>query len=334
MSDAKKELTPEEKLLELIQRDKRQDVAAPAKSEPVVPVKNEPVAPAAPVAPRKPVVSEEPVTLQTAAPVAPGSAPANPPRPLPEAQPAEKKLKLSERSDKPVASAASVTPTVPDVKAPAAQKEAKPTVQPEPKVPPVQDVASEVTVEGVAAAFASTKPQETPGSAARPRVLVRRATGGLALVNRMLALVVLVLLVMVVYSVASIRSDVDGELQKVLSAGSLRWEPLTGHNAALPPLEQYLARVSGRDIFMPLGVAATTNVVTVTVGKVGDLKLVGISADEAVPDESLAIIRNKVEAKTYFVKIGQTVGDTGLTLARVLTDRVVLKSQKQEVELK
>jgi type II secretory pathway component PulC len=64
------------------------------------------------------------------------------------------------------------------------------------------------------------------------------------------------------------------------------------------------------------------------------LKLVGISMDTAVPEESLAIIRNKVDSKTYFVKVGESVGDTGIILARVLADRVILKSQKQELELK
>ena len=48
----------------------------------------------------------------------------------------------------------------------------------------------------------------------------------------------------------------------------------------------------------------------------------------------MAIIRGKADSKTYFVKLGQTVGDTDYVLDRVLPDRIILKQRKQEYELK
>ncbi len=317
-------MTPEEKLLALIQRDKRQETIPSSAVEPsrepekvtiAPPVVPQQAAASVPVVPPVPaVVSPVPVAAPTVSPAAPAVLESVPPAPKVE-PPAEKKIKLSARSEKPIAKVTEkpIVPVAEKEPAPAVA-ETKPAAIPQevPVVNPVAAMASPVRV-----------------------LTVRRGVGGLALVNRVLALVVLVLLVLVVYSVASIRTDVAKDVStQVASAGTLPLAPLVVTSEAVPALDYYLDKVSGRNLFMPFGSPATTSVVSVVVGKAGDLKLVGVSVDESAPEESLAIIRNKADSKTHFVKVGQNVGDTGLTLARVLADRVILKSHKQEVELK
>ncbi len=304
MSHDKQELTPEEKLLALIQRDRREEAAPPvAVATPAPPVR--PPAPA-PVA------------------VAPVVAELAPPAPKVEPLP-EKKIKLSARAEQsPVGGTErSVTPS-PEKVTPVRAVEVKPT-------------PAAVQAESTPASAVETAPITMPTGVAlpRPRVMtVRHGVGGLVLANRVMALVVLVLLVLVVYSVTSIQADVAKEVSgQVTSAGSSHLAPLAMAGEAVPALDYFLDKVSKRNLFVPIGGPAPTNAPPV-VGKAGDLKLVGVSIDDALPEESLAIIRNKVDSKTYFVKTGESVGDTGLTLTRVLADRVILKSHKQEVELK
>ncbi len=327
MSNAKQEPTPEEKLLALIQSDKRQEPTPPSAEKPVVPVVAAAVPREAPVPPAPPP-SAPPAPV--AVPVVPEAAP-----PIPKAEPPpEKKLKLSARAEqsaidaeKKLAAPASKGPAPAD----AGSKSTPPAV-----TKPEAAIASVAAPSEKPAPLPKEEPAVAAISAA-PRIMtVRRGVGGLALVNRILALVVLVLLVLVVYSVASIRADVAKNLStQVSSAGSLPWTPVMMTSETVPALDYYLDKVSRRNLFTRVGGGSvTTNVVSVVEGAAGDLKLVGISMDDSDPGESLAIIRNKVDSKTHFVKVGQTVGDTGLTLARVLADRVILKSHKQEVELK
>ena len=308
MSNAKQELTPEEKLLALIQRDKSQE------TPPVVAVA--PVSPSpAPVAVASPAA---PAVVESPSPVVPKAEPAS-----------EKKLKLSAQVEKP------------QVKAPEKAEPVAPSKIAEEKTMPAaaaKAVASSGPDKQVEPAPVPSPPKETPVvvTQAQPIVMtVRRGVIGLPLINRVLALVVLVLLVCVVYSVASIRADVAKEVSaQVANAGSLTLAPPMMTSESAPALDFFLDKVK-RNLFLPIGSPVSTNGVgPVVVGKAGDLKLVGISMDDAAPEESLAIIRNKVDSKTYFVKAGEGVGDTGLTLARVLPDRVILKSHKQEVELK
>ena len=318
MSNAKQELTPEEKLLALIQRDKAQDAAPVVSVAAPVPPPAPPAAPVAAVA-----VPVPPPAVVVAPPVAPKA------EPLP-----EKKLKLSAQAEKP------------QVKLP--EKGKDPVVEP---APPVKGAESKSMPAAAAKAVAALGATEKPTPVSSPKeatpvvapptpspfmVTGHHGPGGLSLVNRVLALVVLVLLVFVVYSVASIRADVAMDVRaQVASAGSLTLAPVAMVSESVPDLDFFLGKVS-RNIFLPIGSPVSTNSVgpVVVMEKAGDLKLVGISMDAAVPEESLAIIKNKADSKTYFVKAGESIGDTGLILARVLADRVVLKSQKQEFELK
>lgn len=284
-------MTPEEKLLALIQQDKKQpDKAAPAATPPAEPVAAVPVA-----APK---------------PVAAGAA-REAPKPA-EAQPVpEKKLKLA-TAPAPVPSPAAAAPV------PAPQ--AAPAVPPAP--PPTEPV--------------SAPPPAPPPAPVKTVRVSPRAGGlqGLVLTNRVLAAVVLVLLAGVVYSIASIRSDV---LQRVSGlkegAGVQPAGVAVVSQESPPPVEVFLDRVAVRDVFQS-SAEATTSTVTAAQGQVADLKLVGVSIDSASESESMAIIRNKADSKTYFVKTGEAVGETGYTLGRVLVDRAILKIRKQEIELR
>jgi type II secretory pathway component PulC len=130
---------------------------------------------------------------------------------------------------------------------------------------------------------------------------------------------------------------VAAEIQKQIQvAGEMPMGSSVAANEAVPTLDSLIDKVGGRNIFGVLtkgGGGGDTNIPPDKVEKSSDLKLMGISLDSAEPGESIAIIKNKPDSKTYFVKIGQAVGDTGYTLQRVLPDRVVLKGRKQELEL-
>jgi hypothetical protein len=169
----------------------------------------------------------------------------------------------------------------------------------------------------------------------RKPILRPSRSSGLVLFNKVLAGVVLVLLVVVVYSVASIRTDVAAGW-KQLEAGV---EAPTAMPSAvlaevLPPVESFIEKVTVRNVFLPKGTVSTAATPAALTGKVADLKLMGVSIDNSASDQSMAIIRNKAESKTYFVDRGQTVGDTGYTLEKVLPDHVVLKMGRQEIILK
>lgn len=312
MSAIKQDLTPEEKLLALIQQQKPQErapatVAAMAESEAS--------ANGGGTAARRADAPES----QTV--TAPASSRLDP-------QP-EKKLRLAAEPATLVAQP--LKPSSPD------QSTAAPVaIEPAPSSSIVADAhlgdkPADRMEPKRAAAIPGPAGQATPVRI--PSAMTR--LGGVALTNRILLLVVLVLLVAVVYSVASIRSDVTDEIgRQIASAGTLPLPPLTVTRQTPPPLDLFLAKAAERDIFRPVRSSAATNGPVKVVGQVADLKLVGISLDAAAPEESEAIIRTKTDSKTHFVKLGQGVGDTGLTLVRVLPDRVILRANKQEYELK
>jgi hypothetical protein len=154
------------------------------------------------------------------------------------------------------------------------------------------------------------------------------------ILNRSLALVVLVLLVVVVYSVASIQSDIDKAMSRqVNQAGTLPVQAVGLEMVTPMPLEECLRKVSGRDIFRLADVAgagAASNAAPAA----AEFKLVGVSVDGRDPKASMAIVRSKTPPQTFFVKVGDAVGNTGFTLDRVLADRAILKKQKQEIEVR
>lgn len=307
-------MTPEEKLLALIQQEKAP--ATPAAEQPKVirPVEPEPMASTVKVAAAEKAPSlEAGVSRKNASlPVAKPELPADQREvkggePLPAK--AEKKLKLSTAAPVPAEPASVRAPLPSEAAAPAVGKETVPEVS-------VSQVAVPVKGYGLP-------------------IFRSGQLSGLVLFNRVLAGVVLVLLVVVVYSVASIRADVDSEGSRLESgAGTLPIVTATIFKESLPSVDALLEKMAVRNVFQPKEAAAATATGAALQGKVADLKLLGVSLDSAADAESMAIIRNKAESRTYFVKKGQLVGDTGYTLERVLSDHAVLKKGKQEIELK
>ncbi len=357
---SEKELTPEERLLALIQQDTRQGAAAPgsastpAQTTPKVIPPTEPstVAPAPSPAP-VPAVVTAPVAQsreeRAPIPVAPPPVAAAPAErgAVPTAVPEGAALKKANAGE--ARGAPAVVAVAPGAKkeeaadadrklklaaTPAAAAAPAPAAAPArsaPLAPPTAAVAS-------GPAVAAAAPPAAPPSPAPRRSKPVRAPGipsvGWPLANRVLALVVLVLLVLVVYSIASIQSGIEADLvRQVNEAGELAAVPVGDAPLKAPELDGILQKVQVRDIFQPLEVTGTT---TNSPGgeKKTDFKLVGVSIDTKTPEATMAILRNKTSSQTFFVKVGEALGDTGYTLGRVLADHVILKKQKQEIEVR
>lgn len=317
-------MTPEEKLLALIQQEKRQGTAAvPAvvqnqevrSQESESRIQNpetkvpEPVS-VTPV-PAKPVVAPAPAAV--AVPVKPVPVVAAAPVPVP---PVEKKLKVA-------------PPAAP------AELVAGPRVDKLPSESP--KVAPSSAIEPSAAAQVGQLNNQATDNNAVSGVVVSGGMSGMTLLNRVLAVVVLALLVLVVYSVASSRSVVGEAIARQVSgAGSLSVHPQVVLEDQVPKLELYLEKINARDILAEYVVKKPGDPVgqPEVEGAPKDLKLVAVSVDSASDGDSMAIIKSKADSKTYFVKQGQTVGGTDYVLDKVLADRVVLKLRKKQYELK
>lgn len=154
--------------------------------------------------------------------------------------------------------------------------------------------------------------------------------------NRVLAVVVLVLAAVVFYSVGSTRRGIAEDLERQVNGAGSMSEPPVIVSEDRVGLQTYLDKVSSRNIFVPKLAAKVGQDAgpALPVGVMKDLKLVAVSVDSSSIADSMAIIKNKADSKTYFVKLGQTVGGTDYVLDRVLPDRVILKQRKQEFELK
>ena len=221
----------------------------------------------------------------------------------------------------------------------------KPSVVPVPVVVPTPVIVEKpavVPAPAIASAKAAALPI-TPQREGIPPVentfaFVQKGAGSrLTFLNRVLAAVVLALLAIVVYSIASIRPGIGKALDRQISgAGSLSLAPQVVIEEKVPRLEMYLEKISVRDILAEFVVPKPGEVVAKPeiAGAPKDLKLVAVSVDSASAEDSMAIIKSKADSKTYFVKAGQTVGDTEYVLEKVLADRVVLKLKKQQYELK
>ena len=153
--------------------------------------------------------------------------------------------------------------------------------------------------------------------------------------NRALGLVVIMLIALVAFRIGSIRAGISEAIEKQVSgAGNRPIQSLVVSEEAVPALDAYLDKVSSFNIFMPkVAVREGAGKVEPT-GAPKDLKLVAVSMDSTSVEESMAIIKNTGDSKTYFVKSGQTIGSTEYVLDKVFSDHVVIKLRKQEFELK
>ena len=145
----------------------------------------------------------------------------------------------------------------------------------------------------------------------------------------------ILLIALVALRIGAIRPGIAEALEKQVSgAGNRPLKPLVISEETVPALDAYLDKVSVRNLFIPKVAAKEGGATPEPVGSPKDLKLVAISIDSSVVSESIAIIKNKGDSKTYFVKSGQTIGSTEYVLDKVFSDHVIIKLRKQEFELK
>jgi hypothetical protein len=321
-------MTPEEKLLALIQQDKRQA------AEPV------PVAQKAEDGRLKPeAVIQKPEaggllknSTTDMTPVAEGASTSELPQPV-------KKLKLAGAEEKsevsiqkaevpsgqlkntnPIQDGSAGTPRPTEIQE-ISQGGAKPPAEPEvfQQSPSVPEAGSEVYgLKSKASLFSvSLSP--------------------LAILNRAMTVLVIGLIAVVFYGIMSIRPGIAQDLNRQIEgAGSLAVVTQAIVEEEIPALELYLEKVGARSLFTSKLIPAKgeSAVAAEKAGAPKDLSLVAVSLDSSSPEDSMAIIKNKTDSKTYFVKLGQTVGGTDFVLERVLADRIVLKQKKLEFELK
>lgn len=298
-------VTPQEKLLELIEQDKRK----PEPALPVVPVVlavPPPVIPPAPV-PVKPPAKEPPVLVKTV--------------PVEVTPPVEiKKAPLV------VAAAAPVKPS-PVTVTPKAEAPVIPMPAASPAIPP--PLATQQP--------GNARPVQAAPPVAQPLMFPSIRVSGVTVTNRVLAGVVLALIVLVFYSVSGTQHSINDEIKRQLSgAGEMSVPPRAVSGESVPAMDVFVDKASTRNFFAAKVTEKGKDgaVTPVTVGLSKDFKLVAVSMDATTASDSMAIIKNKADSKTYFVKIGESVGDTGFVLSKVLADRIVLKQRKQEFELK
>ena len=341
-------MTPEEKLLALIQQDKRQTASVTPQEKLLELIEQDKRKPVSTVA-VPPVVVAEPVVTPTPAPVKPVAAPI-PVKQVPVSAPAPIKQPA-------VVAAVPVAPTPPEpikktplvVVAPPSDPVKPQPVVTAPPAKPVPVVAAPKTEVAVTAPLPvvpspaiaqppgnSTPPQSVP-AVPQPLLFPTIRVSGVTITNRVLAVMVMLLIVLVFYSVAGTQRGINDDIQRQISgAGEMSVTPLAIVDEPIPAVDFFVDKVSTRNFFVPKVTEKMKDGtdVPVTAGLTKDLKLVAVSMDAKTASESMAIIKSKVDSKTYFVKIGESVGDTGFVLTKVLTDRIVLKQRKQEFELK
>lgn len=357
-------MTPEEKLLALIQQDKRPAVSAtpqekllalieqdkrnPAPAVPVPPVVvAAPATAAPPPAPVQPIPVAAPIPAKTAPTPVPVSVTPQPvvvaPIPVKSAPVAAAAPVLAKPAPVVVAPPVELPKTPLVVLPPASAQspvvaEAKPAPAPLPTPQPVK--AADIPAVETASLPATQQPNNTatassplPQSLQFPSIRI----SGVTVTNRVLAAMVMLLIVAVFYSVAGTQRSIDADIQRQMSgAGEMAVIPLAIADETVPSVEVLLEKVGSRNFFSPKpsekGKSGTD--IPEATGAVKDLKLVAVSLDATTDSESMAIIKTKADSKTHFVKLGESVGDTGFVLTKVLADRIVLRQRKQEFELK
>lgn len=316
-------VTPQEKLLALIEDDKRKGPEpAPLPAKEVTPEKSQPapVAVTPAVQPVKEPAKEKSAPIEITPP-APGKKPALVVAPVTQPQ---------KRAEEP-------TPNVPKD---GSRKNPEP-VTPAPVsagIVAAQDPKKTEEEPSLDLTAKSRAPEGAGASLPKPIIFPTIRVSGVTITNRVLGVLVVLLIVAVFYSVAGTERSINAEIQKQLKgAGEMSVAQVAVSEEPLPSVEDLVTKVSKRNYFAPVTFekgSAGVGAPVVVAGALKDLKLVAVSMDAATPSESMGIVKNKADSKTYFVKVGESVGDTGYVLVKVLTDRLVLKQGKQEVELK
>ena len=262
-----------------------------------------------------------------------------------ETTPEEKLLAVIQQSKEPQAASAEEPPAAPAAPAPARPAAADPAPADAKKLklasagdsPSMAEAqaATATAADGTRGAGETAEAAPPAGSKSVPSA---RGSGPMTVtfVHRFLGLVVvLVLLLFVLYSIASVKPDVArAAAAQAAEIGSAPAAAPLVNRGPYPPVTNFIDRVAGRNIFLPGGVSPVgTNAPPKAGGELG-LKLVGVSIDSVSAQDSMAIIKSKTGSQTYFVKQGQTVGETGATLDRIFPDHVIVKYQRQELELR
>ena len=295
---SEEKLSPEEKLLKIIQdSDGRTKAATPAKPAASA------TAPAAPApAAHAPAAAKPMSAVEAAAPT-----------PAPEKEPpAAPKLK--------VAATAGVKPVV----AGAAPK------------PRAEAEAEKARVAATAPAAAPAAEPLAPAAAAAPLASsadVRRARSAtLRFANAALSVAVALLAIWVALDLrGAVRKAEAVEVDLAAPvAPPLAEEPPA---PALPPVAALLEQAAKRNVFQPFDFGTGT-APAVTNAPPLEFKLIGVSWGSDAAAGSQAIIREVKAQVTHFVKEGEPIGGSGVTVERIYRDRVVLRNQQQEMELK
>ncbi len=96
----------------------------------------------------------------------------------------------------------------------------------------------------------------------------------------------------------------------------------------LRPVEEYLAEVEGKDVFMVAsGVSKEDAPAQAAVDEIKDISVVGIVSG----DKPQVVIEDKKNQKTYYLTAGQSFGN--LVVDRIESGKVIVSSQGKQYEL-
>lgn len=154
------------------------------------------------------------------------------------------------------------------------------------------------------------------GTGGRP-ILTARTT------NALLAGVCVLLTMAWVVDIVSLRSEFHTRLQTVERAQLAAPVQAQGRSSPRPQLQDLLEETKRRNLFTflpPPAEAASPSVVEELNSRVQELKLVGIIWS----DNPQAIIEDTKDAKTYLLSTGELLGPMGLTVKKILKEKIIL----------
>lgn len=155
-----------------------------------------------------------------------------------------------------------------------------------------------------------------------------------AVINKILALVLLVSVIVFVFSVSSRHenaakiAEAVSKIQASSALGAKKVEPFKD-------LGYYLGEMQARDIFHPAPRAALPGPRRETSESfkksAETLKLVGISWSDT--PKAMVLSQEEKDGKMYFVTQGQAIGSTGIKVKEIHRNKVIIGDGKEEMEL-
>jgi len=141
-----------------------------------------------------------------------------------------------------------------------------------------------------------------------------------------------------VYRLSADQPDVIGVVQRM--GGKFVPRRAGGGPSALAPLADYVQTVRRRSIFEPVSAAraperpAPVGAPAWQVYVRKNLSLLGLAWNAEEPESSEAIVKDAAANTVFFLKQGQRVGQQAIAVKRVFRDRIILESDGQETELR